>query len=160
MKTVLFFILLSLVYINSYGQSDSNNLIASCCIEGRGCNGSAYCTACKNCSGCKHCAKNGGSCGVCSRGSNTSYRSKKSSSNSYTSSPSTVKTIYTKGGYLAINTATLNLREGPGTNYKILEKLSTSSTLIYIETSDKWLKVKVKETQTVGYVYYKYVKIK
>jgi hypothetical protein len=34
-------------------------------IEGRGCSGNEYCTACKNCSGCKNCAKEGGTCGVC-----------------------------------------------------------------------------------------------
>ena len=32
---------------------------------GRGCSGTADCTACKSCSGCKHCAKEGGTCGVC-----------------------------------------------------------------------------------------------
>tara|TARA_R110002049_G_scaffold993_11_gene7245 strand:+ start:28074 stop:28244 length:171 start_codon:yes stop_codon:yes gene_type:complete len=51
----------------------------------------------------------------------------------------------------------LNLREGPGINYKILEKLTNQSTLILIESFGSWLKVKVKNTETIGYVYYKYV---
>jgi hypothetical protein len=45
-------------------SAQSKKLLAAT-IEGRGCSGTEYCTACKNCSGCKHCAKEGGLCGVC-----------------------------------------------------------------------------------------------
>lgn len=155
MKTLLFTLFFSFVYINIYSQSNSNKLLASCCIEGGRCTGSAYCSACKNCSGCKHCAKNGGSCGVCSGGSPKTSTSYKSNSNSY--SLSYKRKTFSKGDFLIINSSNLNLREGPSTKYKILEKLTNKSTLILIENSGSWLKVKVKETETIGFVYYDYV---
>jgi len=155
MKILFFILFLSLGYANCYGQTMKNNVIASCCEGGRGCTGSAYCTACKNCSGCKHCAKNGGTCGVCRRGSSKSYTTYKKSSNSHRSTSNLRK--YLKDDNLTVNSTTLNLREGPGTKYKILEKLNNNSTLLFIENKGTWLKIKVKETGTIGYVFYKYV---
>lgn len=155
MKNFLFIFLFGLSLTNIYSQSNSNNLLASCCLEGGRCTGSAYCSACKNCSGCKHCAKNGGSCGVCSRDSRNTFTSQKNNISSYTSSYS--RKLYSKGDDLLINSTALNIREGPSTKYKILEKLTNKSTLLLIENVGSWLKVKVKETETIGYVFYKYV---
>ncbi len=156
MKILFLFVFLNFCFLNSNGQTNSNNLIASCCIDGGRCTGSSYCTACKNCSGCKHCSKNGGSCGVCSGGSRKVYKNYKSSSNSYSSSSSNRKR-YLKGDYLTVKSTTLNLREGPGTKYKVIEKLNDQSSLTFIESRGPWLKVKVKKTKTIGYVYFKYV---
>ena len=76
MRIVLFLLLL-FSYLTSNSQiKTTKNLIASCCTESRGCNGSAYCSACKNCTGCRHCAKNGGTCGVCSTQYTNTYSSK------------------------------------------------------------------------------------
>ena len=160
MKTIFLFALLIFSFTYSNSQTNSNNLIAACCYEGGRCTGSLYCTACKNCSGCKHCDKNGGSCGVCDGGSRKVYKkyNNNSSSNSSTSFSSNTKT-YLRGSYLNVKSANLNLREGPGTKYKIIEKLNNKSILTFIESSGSWLKVKVKKTKTIGYVYHKYVSL-
>lgn len=161
MKTVLSIVLFALGITASFSQSETKNLIASCCTEGGRCTGSTYCSACKNCSGCKHCAKNGGSCGVCATGRRNTTTSNNKSSIYYNSTstriPST--TTYIKGESLFVNTSTLNLREGPGSNFKILEKLTPKSTLIYIKTEGTWFKVEVQKSQTIGYVHSKYVKL-
>jgi hypothetical protein len=154
MKKILIILLLSFGYSNSYSQSDSNKLIASCCEEGRGCKGSSYCSACKNCTGCKHCAKNGGTCGVCS--SNTKSSSNKSKS--YKSSNS-IKINFKKGDILYVISNTLNLRKGPSTKFKIIEKLSKSSKVELLEISGSWLKIKVEDSKSIGYVYAKYLRI-
>lgn len=133
-------------------QNQTNTLVAVCCEDGRGCSGSAYCTACKNCSGCKHCAKNGGTCGVCS--SKTRYKSISTSSNI---SPSKTRS-YTIGSEIFVSSPTLNLREGPSSKYKIIEKLSQNEGLELIEIKGSWLKVRVKNSGTLGYVYSKYIK--
>lgn len=156
MKITLLILLLLLNYSDSYRQTSTNSILAEHNETGRKCTGSAYCTACKNCTGCKHCAKEGGSCGVCSGSNHKTYTYPKQNSNSHTVSGS--GNIYFKGEYLVIIPTTLNLREGPGTEHKILKELTDKSQLIYLERVGSWLKVKTKETETIGYVFYKYVK--
>lgn len=156
MKILLTLILLSFGYSNCYSQTDSKKLIASCCEEGRGCKGSAYCSACKNCTGCKHCAKNGGTCGVCSS-SNTKKISANKKSAPYNSS-SNIIINYTKGSTFYVASNSLNLREGPSTKYKIIEKLNKSSKVELIDVSGSWLKVKVKDSENIGFVYAKYLR--
>ncbi|MBV7268033.1 SH3 domain-containing protein [Winogradskyella luteola] len=151
MKVYFFALLLIIGYSNCYSQSNKTELIASCCEEGRGCKGSAYSTACKNCTGCKHCAKNGGTCGVCSS-SNTKKRS------SYKSSTNT-KLNFKKGDALYAMSNSLNLREGPGTQYKIIEKLKKHSEVELLVIKGSWLKVKVKTSKAIGYVYAKYLRL-
>ncbi len=148
METLLFTILVA--FTSYFGFINSNYLFF---IE-RGCTGSAYCSACTNCSGCKHCAKQGGSCGVCSSGSKKKTRSKSSTRSTHSipkiHSYSFKSTVYT--------TTLLNLRSGPGTHYKIIEKLPKNEPLKYLETKDSWVKVKNIESGSIGYVYYKYLK--
>jgi uncharacterized protein YgiM (DUF1202 family) len=151
MKILLIILSLVVFNISSYGQSKLDKTIASCCEEGRGCTGSSYCTACKNCTGCRYCAKNGGSCGVCSSGSRYTSSKKKSS---YTS----IKQSNSIGENLSVSTATSNLRKGPSTKFKIIEKLFKNEILEVLEVSGSWLKVKVKKSGSLGYVYAKYVK--
>lgn len=165
--------------------AQTNKLIASCCEgkEGR-CTGSSYCTACKNCSSCKYC-NSGGSCGVCTGGSrrtttpksyksNSTNRSSSSysrygSTNSYSSNKS--NGFYSSEIYdlpndvyseyylktLIVNAKTLNLRKGPGANYEILEKLNKNQELVFLAMTGDWVKVKVKSTNTIGFVNYQYV---
>lgn len=160
MKTLISIVLFALAITASFSQSDTKNLIASCCTEGGRCTGSAYCSACKNCSGCKHCAKNGGSCGVCATGTRSTISSTKKSPSYYsTPTKTSLPKNYAKGESLFVNASTLNLREGPGSNFKIIEKLTPKSTLIYIKTEGTWFKVKVIKSQTIGYVHSKYVKL-
>lgn len=151
-----FIIIFFLVAHWSIGQNESTPAIASCCLESRGCNGSAYCTACKNCSGCKHCAKNGGSCGVCSR----SARNRNQYTANRNNKKSTVNSKkFIRNSLVIVNSQTLNLRSGPGSHYSIIEKLDRNQPLIIIEILGKWLKVRKKDSDKVGYVYDHFVQI-
>lgn len=141
----------------SYSQSNSNKLIASCCTETGRCVGSSYCTTCKNCSRCKHCSKNGGSCGVCSTSNSRSYTATPKQNKKIRNSSKTYKN-YTLTTELYITIAALNLRKGPGTKFKIIEKLDNSDKLFYLGKEKLWIKVKVEKSGAVGYVYYKYLK--
>jgi len=156
-------LLLFLIFLLSCSVYSQEKLLASCCDgkEGR-CTGSAYCSACTNCSRCKHCAA-GGTCGVC-----TSYsapvKQKSSNKKDYKSSSSTSKkssfkspSEYSVGNYLMVTSETLNLRQGPGVNYDVIEKLYKKSLLVFISYEGEWIKVKVYGSGRVGYVNYKYV---
>lgn len=165
MKTIIIILTFTIGYMPLLAQQSSENLIASCCDNGRGCTGSAYCSACKNCSGCKHCAKNGGNCGVCSDGRTKSYKSASNSNRrisnvSTSNSNSSPIQPYSSGSSLITISTTLNLREGPGTAYAIIEKLNKGIELKFIESFSSWAKVKVKDSGKVGYVYSKYVTLK
>jgi hypothetical protein len=150
MRVFLFLVLLLSFSTSNSQTTNTKNLIASCCTESRGCNGSSYCTACKNCTGCKYCAKNGGTCGVCSN----QYR--KTNSNTYTAKEIT----YVKGNKLYVVSKTLNLRETPDSKSRIIEVLSKNTQLKFFKISNSWLKVKVIKTNNIGYVYAKYVNSK
>lgn len=141
----------------------SGKPIASTC-EGRRCSGDASCSACKNCSGCKHCAKEGGTCGVCSGGVTLkqSYyskpsASKKRSKDKKTLSTGTTVSNYYSGQILLPTIESINLRNGPGTDYEILETFGENQTVIFISKIGDWLKVQVEDTGTVGYVNIKYL---
>jgi len=56
-----------------------------------------------------------------------------------------------------VNTISLNLRAGPGTEYVILERLSKYEELVFLAMTGNWVKVKVKSTGTIGFVHSKYV---
>jgi len=156
MKTLYLFIGIAFYSLTLTAQTDTTTLYATCCEDGRGCKGSAYCTACKNCSACKHCAKNGGSCGVCS--SNRSYTPAKKANTIYFTPSKSTKFII--GGLLLVNTTSLNLREAPTTNSKIIERLESEDKLELLEILDSWLKVKALKSNQIGYVYSKFVKTK
>ncbi len=172
MKLKIIYLLILLLFIGvTEVYSQESTVIASCCSseDGGRCTGSAYCTACKNCSGCKHC-NSVGSCGVCSGGrtvrkkstssrKSSTYKTKSSKINSINGSTySTKKTnTYSISDYLLVTASTLNMRSGPGTQYKIVEKLSYYDKLKYLDRKGNWLKVKVVESEKIGWVYYKYV---
>lgn len=100
-------------------------------------------------------------------GSNSS----RSSSNSYksTGSNSSTKSLtyalpndilsenYQKT--LLVNTETLNVRSGPGTSYTVVEKLKYRQELTFLAMTGSWIKVEVKSTEMVGFVYYEHVRI-
>ena len=158
MKKLIIILLLTISHSNCNSQTNSNKLIASCCEDGRGCTGSSYCTACKNCSGCRYCAKNGGTCGVCNGGRGKKYNSYSSSNRktkTYVNSKISHKLFEGKNLYVAVSS--LNLREGPGIKYKIIEKLNKNSKLIYMNKDKSWIKVQVEKSNLIGYVYYKYL---
>ena len=58
---------------------------------------------------------------------------------------------------LYVSIESLNLREGPGTKYKIIEALHKNDELLLLGKYELWLQVQVKNSKTIGYVYYKYV---
>ena len=180
------FVLFSFVMLGTNSSIAQNNkLIASCCEgEGGRCTGSSYCTACTNCSRCKHC-NSGGSCGVCAGGSRRTTTTKSYKSNSTNGSSSSYSgnsssnsfsknnnnRFYSSETYdlpndvyseyylktLIVNAETLNLRSGPGANYEILEKLTKNQELVFLAMTGDWVKVRVKSTNTIGFVNYKYV---
>lgn len=163
MKKLFLFILI-LSSCNAFTQINTTKSLA-CCDVGRGCTGSAYCSACKNCSGCKHCSKNGGSCGVCNGGRVKKYTSqKRTTKKSATETRKKPNYTYTKikskfnsNSYLYVSSKTLNLRKGAGTKFKIIATLLKDTRLTYLDKQNGWIKVKVVKTGLVGYVYYKYL---
>lgn len=62
------------------------------------------------------------------------------------------------GDQIEVISTTLNVREGAGTNYDIIEKVLEGTKLELVRISGSWLKVKVIKTNTIGFVYAKYVK--
>lgn len=128
--------------------------------SGGRCTGSAYCRACTNCSRCGHC-NSGGSCGVCGDGSNQTYSSpkktKKSFSNYYTSTREISKEYY-ENETIYISNEVINLRSGPGLNYEIIEQIYSGDPVTFIEKEGEWIKVKVSDTGSIGYLYAKLLK--
>lgn len=187
-KLLTTFILIILAFGTNNSFSQENNTIASCCEEmAAKCTGSSNCRACTNCSRCKYC-NNGGSCGVCSIGnrrtntrtytpkSNSYYNSipsSNSNSNNRIRTNSTTKNTNSSGVYnlpddiiseyylktVIVSALTLNLRKGPGTTFGILETLNRDQELIFLAMTGEWLKVKVKSTNTIGFVHNKYITV-
>ena len=56
-----------------------------------------------------------------------------------------------------VNTITLNLRKGPSTDFGILEQLNKYQELTFLAMIGDWVKVRVKLTNIIGFVHYKYV---
>lgn len=174
MKSFLSILILGfgILFSDSFSFSKSEN------SHGGRCTGSAYCTACSSCSRCGHC-NSGGTCGVCSGSSSgrsfystprkkhkTTYHSY--STNSYSSAKkkktkkatsSTVK-YYSENGETIVKTITdiTNIRKSPSIKAKIIEKVEKNSSLILLQNFGKWLKVKVRKSKKIGFVYYKNVK--
>lgn len=183
MIKLISFNILFFFFVSSISAQD-NKLLASCCDakpkENGRCTGSVYCSACSNCSRCAHCS-NGGSCGVCASYSQpirhtttrtgTDSRAKalsksavttSSRSNFYVKSKKEAvikKTIvnYRSEDMLAVGSEILNLREGPGTEYEVIEVLDKYELLKLIAIDDEWLQVKVIESGNYGYVNVKHV---
>lgn len=150
------------------------------------CTGSSNCSACSNCSRCGHCSS-GGSCGVCGGSSSgkrfyslpkqhkkTSTKSKFSNKNTSSSSnkltaknPSsknkvTLQKLYDGNGeaviYLTSIAEITNIHKAPSLQAAIIEKVLNGTQLILIENSGKWMKIEVKKTGTIGFVYSQNVK--
>jgi len=147
------------------------------------CTGSAYCSACSNCSRCGHCSS-GGTCGVCS--GNSSGRNFYSSSPDNKSSKSKKHIQNKNSPYKRSNTELsglkkktqnndpvysnknvivffadrdlVNIYKNPGFNFPVIEKLKKGEKLIQLEQGEEWLKVKVVNTGTEGFVYKQYVR--
>ncbi|PJJ07034.1 SH3 domain-containing protein [Flavobacterium sp. 1] len=127
--------------------------------NGGRCTGSVYCSACSNCSRCAHCS-NGGTCGVCSSSSsNSSYTTpkpkRKTKTSTYYYEPVQETKVYYENESITIYSETINLREKPSTKSIILEKLSYGDTVVFIEKTGEWSKIKVEETGTIGFVFSK-----
>ncbi|CAM1358429.1 putative SH3 domain-containing protein [Tenacibaculum sediminilitoris] len=144
-----------------------NKVIIGCYVapEAR-CTGSANCRACKNCNYCKYC-NSGGSCGVCGKRSST--KNYTNSYNGYSKKPQTKRNIFdgrnTTNSALSleepyylktllVNKNSLNLRSGPDTSYYVIQQLDFGEKLTILATQAKWIKVRVKKTKVVGFVYH------
>jgi hypothetical protein len=181
---IAIFTLTVLVFGSNLSFGQENTVIASCCGGKSGrCTGSSYCSVCTNCSRCRHC-NSGGSCGACSGGSiRTNNYNYPNSSKTKTSGSNIIKrkryltnnenSVDTSGFYylpndtyseyylktLIVHIQTLNLRKGPSTNYGILEKLSKYQELVFLAMTGNWVKVRVKSTDSIGFVNYKYLSV-
>ncbi|OOB84073.1 hypothetical protein BZL53_03085 [Flavobacterium columnare] len=154
-----------------FSFSKNNELITSnyeCLIpkkEAGRCTGSTYCTACRNCSRCAHCSS-GGSCGVCSSTTTSTHylynsnekKSKRSRIPKYSSKLSSSKKYYYVDETITIYNDILNLRENPSLESKIIEKITFGVNVVFIEEKGDWIKVRVEESENIGYLYAKNIK--
>lgn len=173
MKTILTLVMV-VFSLAATSQTKTEKLLAACCTKKEGrCTGSASCSACTNCSRCAHCS-NGGSCGVCGGGSTQSfYKSKPRQAKKTTSRNSRVptrKSYYDSSTTndvtpvpdfeiqsLTTTTESVNLHGGPGTGFEILERVPESEIVMIIEQIGEWIQVQVQSTESVGYIFFKYL---
>lgn len=171
-RAYLLFVLLLSVALNA---QNSKLIATSCHADGRRCTGSSYCTACSNCSGCAHC-NSGGSCGVCSsysapktvyskpakknKVSTTKRKSPYSSSKKPAAKKSSSVTsthLYTApktqvSATVYVISEILNLRDGPGTEYAVIETLDKGDEMVILDHDGDWAQVIVDISKNVGYV--------
>jgi len=120
------------------------------------CTGSANCHACKTCNYCAHC-NSGGSCGVCSYSEpapapkpkpKTEIKSSESTKRNYSNKAST--SVY------KVNSQSLNIRDKPALDGKVLYTLKFGSKLTVLSFVDsKW--AKVQYGNILGYAYLQYL---
>ena len=135
------------------------------------CSGNAYCRSCSNCQYCGHCAGGGGTCGVCapsasparltpvraSRSVTTTRRrnSLYASSRSGRTRLAAPSELSVTGDYY-VGVATLNLRDAPITEAKILQVLDRNDVVTVQEiTNAEWVRVSVttqERSARQGYV--------
>lgn len=155
MKTILLTLLLIFSFKIFSQETKTERLLASCCeTEGGKCTGSATCTTCKNCVRCKHCS-NGGSCGVCAGTKTSGLKSNKkntSLANDASQSISLKGTSKEGSKLFYVKSVFLYLRKEPKYNAIVISKLLKEEPLIFIDSKDEWIKVKVKKTQKTGWV--------
>ncbi|MBU6343238.1 MAG: SH3 domain-containing protein [Bacteroidetes bacterium] len=142
------------------------------------CSGSTYCGVCRSCNYCAHC-NSGGSCGVCNPSSsskNTIFlptrpeRTRNLNANNWHSKSSAAPKYQprTPSNYFRyeaiVGNEYLNVREGPGTNYKAFFKLFNGETVTVLNmNNDPWIFIEtvVERTETAyevkGYVHKKYL---
>ena len=121
------------------------------------CTGSSYCRACKNCSRCKHC-NSGGSCGVCERKvffSKSTKQGIKRTNYGIKKKEETNQNTKVEEKKLLIKEARTPLRSGPGESYYIIQNLRKYDELMLLSIHKEWLKVRVRRTETIGFVHYK-----
>ena len=63
-----------------------------------------------------------------------------------------------KTGYISGNL--VNFRTGPGTGYRVIDKLTKATQIVVLSVGIDWYKIQVKSTGISGYVYGKYVTLK
>lgn len=159
-KLLLLFFGIILITLTSFNFSKTEN-------NGHGgrCTGSEYCTACSSCSRCGHCGA-GGTCGVCSgsksKNNKTSDYSKKikpKSRQAKNGSQSQNFLHISKGDSDMITSdRATNIFEKPSFQSKVIENISKNTKLIQLSKLDSWYKVKIKDSEKTGYIYYRDVK--
>lgn len=63
-----------------------------------------------------------------------------------------------KTGYISGNL--VNMRTGPGTGYRVIDKLGKGTELVVLSVGIDWYKIQITDTGISGYVYGKYVTLK
>lgn len=178
-RALLFFLLF---FACALQAQDSKLIAASCHADGGRCSGTAYCSACSNCSGCKHCNSGGtcGVCTSYAAPVKKTYSkpAKKRASTSATPTASgykknsSRKTASSKapaakslqgfaapaaprhaaGDKLTVASDILNLREGAGMDFPVIETLEKGATVQLLGYDGEWVQVVVVKTKNVGYV--------
>ncbi|MBQ6570133.1 MAG: SH3 domain-containing protein [Clostridia bacterium] len=74
-----------------------------------------------------------------------------------TTTKTTTTAVTSQNGY--VNTSTLNMRSGAGTNYAVVSKLTQGTVVTFLGTSGSWYKIKTSDGKT-GYVSSQYVTVK
>jgi hypothetical protein len=152
----LFPIFLSFLGLIVFSHPNKIRLFNSdtCCGK---CIGAARCTACRTCEYCHYC-NSGGTCGVCTSNPSSThqpqYSKKYTNRNNFTKnkkqSPFTGnQTRFIQLPSSAIVTAkNLNVRAGPGTNFEIIDKLSTGDGVTVTEFLGKsWAKIEWEDIE-------------
>ena len=57
------------------------------------------------------------------------------------------------------NTATLNMRAGPGSSYDVMRRLQEGTQMIFLAMNEHWVKVRLAKGSLIGYVSAKYVAV-
>ena len=73
-------------------------------------------------------------------------------------SDDTVSEFYLKT--LDVTSANLNVREGPATEHKVLYRAVLNDELTFLARTGEWMKVRIELIGVVGYVHYKYVRLR
>jgi len=129
------------------------------------CTGSEYCTACSSCSRCGHCGA-GGTCGVCSGSKSKNNKTSDYSKNKISASRQAKKgnqsqnfSNISKDDFdMVTSDRSTNIFEKPSFQSKVIENISKNTKLIQLLKLDSWYKVKIKDSEKIGYIYYKDVK--
>lgn len=159
-------VLVAVSWTNLFSKSNSEE----CCGK---CVGSAYCNACTSCQYCKYC-NSGGSCGVCSSGISrntappkqyiTPKRAPQREIIQYTriDTSAVVDQVEDVQQTAVVIAEELNLREGPGTSYKVLAVLTLGTALDIVgSATGTWVHVIATDgdEDVEGYVSRKYIDI-
>jgi N-acetylmuramoyl-L-alanine amidase len=60
---------------------------------------------------------------------------------------------------LIVTNTYLNMRSGPGTNYRIVRRLEEDQLLTFLAMTGSWVKVRIRGGKTIGFVHMNYIAV-